>query len=268
MRQLLLLTTHTVDDAVLARFDTIGTPAGFDKRLFVHRTGLWPLSSSLRRQAAGRPLETFSLWEARRRGYKTLVKRLLPGSNHLPVIARMLRPDAAGYDAVWVVEYDVVYVGDWREVLASVDDEVDFCTLHIERRQENPDWPWWERGLFAPAGQALPEQLVSSFNPLYRLSRRALQLLDAALREGWRGHHEMLMPTLLPARGARMEELGGYGRWTPASRRGRFYCGRETFRWRPPIDIAEMNASGVLYHPVKLPEETLRENNADPRRAA
>jgi len=268
MRQLLLLTTHAINDALLERFDAIRVPPGFDKRLFVHRAGLWPLPGALRRQAAGRPLEAFTLWEARRRGYRTLVKRILPGSNHLPVIARMRRPDAGKYGAVWVAEYDVVYRGDWREVLTAVDDAVDFCTLHVQSRRENPDWPWWERGLFAPAGHALPEQLLSSFNPLYRLSRRALNLLNTALRQGWRGHHEMLMPTLLNSLGAHIEELGGYGQWTPAARRGQFYSGRQTFRWRPAIAPAEMNASGVLYHPVKLQEEPHKKLTAEPRRAA
>ncbi len=187
---------------------------------------------------------------------------LVPGSNHFPLLKFYL--SHPNYDYYWCIEEDVDFSGNWRdffEAFSSVED--DFISSHIRRYQDEPEWPWWP-ALAHPYFVIPQEQRIRSFNHIYRISRRALEMLHKALLSKWCGHHEVLIPTLLYEGGLSVSDFGGKGEFVPEGFENRFYVENTpnpkgilsdgTMRWRPVFEKTG-DKENKLYHPVKLKDE-------------
>nr|MBI1230173.1 DUF3405 domain-containing protein [Cytophagales bacterium] len=187
---------------------------------------------------------------------------LIPGSNHFPLLKFYL--SHPNYDYYWCIEEDVDFSGDWSalfEEFSSVD--ADFISCHIRRYQDEPEWPRWS-ALAHPYFVIPQEKRIRSFNPIYRISRGALELLHKALSSKWCGHHEVLIPTLLYESGLSISDFGGMGEFVPYGFENRFYLENTpnpkgilsdgTMRWRPVFEKTG-SLENKLYHPVKLNDE-------------
>lgn len=183
-------------------------------------------------------------------GYQPIEDSLLPGSNHFPLL-KFFR-EHPGNDYYWLVEDDVRYAGDWKQFFDCFrTNSSDFLSSHIQRYEDHPGWYWWN-SLRVTTEELPTDRMVKSFNPIYRLSRQALSVIDECLREGWKGHHEVLIPTLLYSKGFSIEDFGGKGRFVSPQNENRNYT-VETFSERP---VLPEEGKGLLYHPVK--QEKLR----------
>jgi hypothetical protein len=185
-------------------------------------------------------------------------RKLLPGSNHFPLLQFYM--ENPNYEYYWVIEDDVRFNGNWKllfDTYLSVSG--DFITCHICDWAKEPEWPWW---LLLHNGheEISLNQRVRSFNPIYRISNNALKFLDNAMLDGWTGHHEVLMPTLLKRDGFRIIDFGGNGKYVLPGFTNRFYTSanpntkgvldKGTMRFRP-IFNAIQSEPNKLYHPVK-----------------
>lgn len=100
------------------------------------------------------------------------------------------------------------------------------------------------------------EQLIRSFNPIYRISNWALKLLDLVLkgRESW-GHNEVLIPTVLNYYGLSLLDMGGKGSFVPSGFEEKFYLMPDddpgSLRHAPAIGTEEVRIKNKIYHPVK-----------------
>ena len=179
------------------------------------------------------------------------------------------------FDQYWFVEYDVRFAGPWAELLDAFREQPhDLFCAHLRDASEEPDWHWWHE-IRAPAGPPDRAALVRGFLPIARLSRRALGELADAVARGWTGFLEGLVPTVLQARGLRIGDFGGDGRFVPDGFRQRFYtsasdaagslCNVGTHRYRPAIAYPRI-AAGRIYHPVK-PEACLVDAGIDAEHA-
>ncbi|MBC7604126.1 MAG: hypothetical protein H7255_15895, partial [Ramlibacter sp.] len=132
----------------------------------------------------------------------------------------------------------------------------DLLASHIHRHHHWPTWRWW-KSLATPTGSDVDAaQLVKAFLPVFRISRSAIDALLQAHREGWTGHFEVLVPTVVARHALRVEDL-----------RANVPCYvddsqdpnpiiplQSTMRWRPEVRLQEFasRASGpLLFHPVK-----------------
>lgn len=187
-------------------------------------------------------------------GYSPICDSLVPGNNHFPLLKFYLENPV--YDFYWCIEDDVAFSGDWRVLfdMAVSHSRTDFISSHIAFYKDQQDWQWWSSFSAPEAWQK--DNLVKSFNPIYRISRKAMKLLDFSLRNGWVGHHEVLMPTLFFKNNLNILDIGGDGRFTPPYLLDRFYT-KDTFRYRPAFQYAG-SSHQKLYHPVKSMEKTLR----------
>jgi hypothetical protein len=177
---------------------------------------------------------------------KYSIPHVVPGHGHAPVIAFALAHPQ--YDTFWVIEYDVRFSGHWGDLFRNTTREpADLLTTHLRRFVEDPEWHWWE-SLSHPTHWIPENQRVASFNPVYRVSRRALLHLLDAHRDGWTGHNEVLLPTLLIERGFRVADLSGTGSF--GSEVNVAYYQPDTMRWRPPMWRGKSTPS-TLSHPVK-----------------
>jgi hypothetical protein len=112
-----------------------------------------------------------------------------------------------------------------------------------------------------------------------RLSQRLLNSYAVAMSDrDWQGNYEWILPTVAVVSGARVEDLGNQGSFTPAERRGRIYTGKSpagepaqmSFRFRPSRPRYFHEAPGdfevphLLYHPIKPGTGTVRHPPALP----
>lgn len=193
-------------------------------------------------------------------GFANLIgDTIVPGNTHL---AELFFADRfPGYDEYWVIEYDVVYTGDWGRFLAGFRDEgADLLASHVLRVVQNDPWFWADSLSKGDDGGPTGTQL-SAFLPIHRVSIRGLNAVRDALHRGWSGHSETVVPTAVSAAGLVVSDIGGTGEFTPPHRRHRHYLMPDphhirdklgTMRYRPPILFALV--PNMLHHPCKTNE--------------
>lgn len=177
--------------------------------------------------------------------YKPIRTKLVPGSNHFPVLQFFLGHPQ--YEYYWCIEDDVEFNGKWADLFSAVSKlDYDFITSHIRRYSDIPDWFWWD-SYRVPGEDFDSENLVSSFNPIYRISNKALAYIDNNLKNGHRGHHEVLLPTMLRRGGFSIADFSTEANHiTP----NLSFCTLKTMRWLP-VFLFVGNNKNKLYHPVK-----------------
>lgn len=178
--------------------------------------------------------------------YKPIRTKLVPGSNHFPVLQFFLTHPQ--YNYYWCIEDDVEFNGKWSDLFEAITPwtKYDFITSHIRRHADIPDWSWWD-SYRVPGEDFDPEKLISSFNPIYRISNHALSYIDSCLKNGCRGHHEVLLPSLLMRGGFSIADFSTEeNQVTPVLS----FCTPRTMRWLP-VYLVVGNMRNKLYHPVK-----------------
>lgn len=186
-------------------------------------------------------------------------KSLVPGSTHFPVLDFARR--APHYRYFFLIEFDVDFSGNWRELVEEVAGaSPDLATCHVRTFDQSPRWYWWRSFRPSEADRDWADDrgnLIKSFNPIYCISRRGIDWVEAAHRSGWVGHYEILFATIIKRHGGRILDLADEG----------FCAGREqdplrfltearrsTMRWRPevtPIEFSRRARGRTLFHPVK-----------------
>lgn len=179
--------------------------------------------------------------------YPTLQEGVIPGNAHFPLLHFFhIRQK---YDYYWLIEYDVRYSGTWRHLFRSFrHDPTDLLTSHIRKYPQEPDWPHWK---LAHPKESIPlEERTRSFNPIYRISHSALAAIHEAHQDGWKGHNEVLLPTLISRSRFSISDFGGEGPFVPSHRTNKFYIAKLTLRYRPIHERTRFYRNKI-YHPVK-----------------
>ena len=188
--------------------------------------------------------------------YPMLGPSLIPGHCHFPVLKFF--QDNPRFDHYWLIEYDVRFSGNWHVFFDYFNTVKEgFLTSHIRSHADEPKWTWWS--LRHPQKSIPISERLRSFNPIYRISNPALVSLHQSLQDGWCGHQEVVMPTLLSYNGFHLRDFGGRGRFTSPDTVNKFYFSandqfgnldRGTMRYRP-LFLRVGWRKNKLYHPVK-----------------
>lgn len=156
-------------------------------------------------------------------------------------LERVLESDS---DYLWFVDDRVDFQGGEETFLDDFEVcDADLIATFVRTRSEDPDWPWWDT--LAGPDDGFTEAEVAAMLPLVRLSGRAAKYCRNALREGWDGHPEVLLPTLVKRAGLMIEDVGDSGRFTPAERVDKWYEPR-TWRREGPVEQID----GRIHFPV------------------
>lgn len=167
------------------------------------------------------------------------------------------------YNYYWIIEYDVIFNGNWRFFFSLFEDNnADFISSHIEIREDgiNTDWMWWNTLSFAKDYEINKSKWVKSFNPIYRISKQALDFLDIYLKkDGNEGFYEVIMATPLYNNGFQLMDFGGTGRFVPCNFKNKIYLqgigvNNGTMRPGPDFSVEEiksLNLKNKLFHPLK-----------------
>ncbi len=183
---------------------------------------------------------------------------VVPG--RVDLVAQLFHRLHPGFERLYVVEYDVVYGGDWADLFADLDRRpADLLGTNSFRRDEDPAWNLWPT-LATPDAVLPPERTARALLSFCRYSRPALQALERAYERGWQGHFEVLAPTAVLEAGLSFEDIGGEGPFVPPGRERRHYWSRRitpppydspgTFAYRPAR--RPRGPQAWLWHPVKL----------------
>jgi hypothetical protein len=219
-------------------------------------------------------IETFD-FEIIQKAYPSVLgTTLIPGNPHLTALEFFKRQPNFQY--YWFIEYDVRYTGNWKDLFDGfADNPSDLLASHIRHQEEEPRWIFWKT-LQLPPGETLSGPMIRAFCPVQRLSARALRLLAVSVQEGWSGHFECLVPTLLAEKGYALSDFGGDGRYVPKGFRNRYYTSYSwrdgnllhfgSMRFRPNHDVIQPSGRALLYHPVK-PQPHASPMNVRMRRA-
>lgn len=244
MRQAVMLLTNRTDYAVRERYHKLVNDYGREADVFL----LFDKSAYMcdDELSGFERVYTFSVQGLLEDGYSALESGFL-GNCHYPLLK--FHKDYPEYDYCWVVEDDVLFSGDWSVLFdAFSDDPADLVAAYIRTYEDEPNWCWWS-GVRAPDGVALSQDdLYASFNPVNRLSAKALECLETEMRNGWRGHFEAIVPTVIAKHGMSMRDFGGTGRFVRNGDEYRFYKGK-TLTWLP-LSVQTMKPN-MIYHPVK-----------------
>ena len=183
---------------------------------------------------------------------------MVPGCCHFPL---MWLGSVASHNHYWLIEDDVLFTGDWGKLFCRGQDvSADLICCHLTTFNELPNWYWWP-SLHVPvhAIHAKPPSsfVLKGYLPLCRISSIALQRVLAGHREGWSGHSEALVPSILRYFGLQILDINALSN-EPLYTSGAIMNGEgpsmlSTMRWRPPIETNEIQAATapLLFHPVK-----------------
>ncbi len=267
----MLFLSHRTDTPTLRAFDQLQAGSPDPHRcIFLHDADALGMAPDA---LADRPSAGFHTEELAQLGYPMIGSRLIPGHAHFPVLDWLLKhPDASNVEHVWLIEHDVRYAGRWNDFFNRfANGDADLLTARIVGQPGEPDWEWWD--LTHPTESIPLAERRRAFLPVYRLSRRAAETLHTRQLDGWTGHFETLVPTLLHHAGLHLADFAHYpgkpNDLTPApiactvhgvNRVGKLRRGG--FRYRPPFVFANPLGlrRGQLIHPVKPPAAWWRHN--------
>ena len=185
-------------------------------------------------------------------GMATFGPTMLPGHCHFTVLKFFRQNPRIRW--LWVVEYDVRFTGRWSDFFGHfLANDADLLICHVRTFWQEPGWKWWNT-LRNPEGEVPQDiQALRGFLVIARYSARALDALIEGQKAGWRGHQEVIVPTLLSRAGLSVCDIND-------GARRRFYTSITepqgsllvlgTLRYRPARSRAGFR-SEMLYHPVK-----------------
>lgn len=163
------------------------------------------------------------------------------------------------YKYYWVLEYDVAYSGHWKDFFNEFSSSAsDLLATNIHRHAVFPEWPMWKTLRTPDAVQVSKEHWIRAFFPLSRFSNRALRIIDDAYKQGWAGHYEVAVGTLLHHEGLKIEDFGGQGEFVKPGNEDKHYTSTinnkflspGSFVYRP-IRHSVGKQRNLLWHPVK-----------------
>lgn len=153
-----------------------------------------------------------------------------------------LKTDSA---QLWLLDERVRWEGMEEEFQQSFEEnDADFLATEVRSFADDPGWTWWHT-LQSEDGGSPPSSSVAALLPLMRVNRQAAQVILQGITDGWSGHPEALIPTLVNRAGLLIEDIGGKGSFTPEERIGRWYDER-TWHWKGPVE----HVPGKLHFPL------------------
>lgn len=180
------------------------------------------------------------------------------GGGHTDLIALHFCLAHPEYERYWSVEYDVAFSGPWRRFFSAFENDAsDLLAPVVTRHRDIPEWDFWKT-LTMNGKPPDDVQMLRSFMPIFRASRRLVQAVDTAYRTGWGGHLECTWATIAMEHGLGVADIGGDGEFTALHNRNRFYSSSPfnknlfpgTMRFYPPL-YRRGSVQEMLWHPVK-----------------
>ena len=127
------------------------------------------------------------------------------GNRDLKNIAVMKK--LSGPEMFVVIEYDVLCIESPADIFSRLIRDFaghDQAVSHFNTFANVPKWVWWT-SLHPPAGVSIDSsEMYKSFIPLQIFNRRMIECCERELAAGWRGHDEVIVPTIAMRHGLKV----------------------------------------------------------------
>ncbi|SFA48502.1 Core-2/I-Branching enzyme [Pedobacter suwonensis] len=266
VNQVVLFLTNKSDTEIIEQFNKLKRETGdhASVKMLYHRS----LNETIPDALSDDEIFVFTDDILNELGYEPFIGSKLDGSNHFPLI-KFFR-QYPNYDFYWYVEDDIRCLQGWNTFFSYfLINRVssDFIASHVRDFEDEPEWYWWKSLRIEDRQPNI--DFIRSFNPIFRISRSALNFIDKCHARGYSGHFEVLLPSLLKSGGFKFAEFGGEGKYVLPGCQNFFYRAAYaessgsmrtgSLRYRPVIEENEM-WEPLLYHPVKL--QTVKKANS------
>lgn len=248
MRTVIIFLTHKSDEKILEQINKLHCEVMYNADFYV--------GYQFDKTRLNLPINIkkipFTIEDLNSLGYYSWNYSLMDGNMHL-ILLKFFETHPQ-YDYYWLIEYDVRFNGNWETFFTYFEREnADFASAHIETYSENPSWPRWNEYdiVNLPINKG---DLLKSFNPIFRVSNKALSLLKTRALLGDKGHFEILLPTIFNYFNLKIIDFGGVGRYSNKQLPNLFYVNSYsicTHRFRPLFQERTMVIPNMIYHPVK-----------------
>ncbi len=261
-RTAILFVAHSVTAEILRRYRCIadGLPEGMEAFFALDATRTRVRHRISKRLARSCNLFLFSRDLLSRLPYNRARddwqgRSLVPGlQDLLPQLFRRLHP---GYEFIYFVEYDVLFTGAWQRFFSAFQaSDAALIATSVSPKHDVPNWVHFAG--FQPDRTLPEERITRSFMPISRYSQAGLDALEDSYRRGWRGHHEVLVPTAMLDAGLAIEDFGGDGPYVRDGNVNRFYTSARKTRSLTPGSFVFIPQPSevptdrpVLLHPCK-----------------
>ena len=95
------------------------------------------------------------------------------------------------YDYIWCIEYDVIYTGNWKDIINNYKEDKDDIITYINDKMQSYNWNHWNH-----CNICTLENRIQIFLPVIRYSEYMLDKIFTHLKKGYTGHHEAFIGTL------------------------------------------------------------------------
>lgn len=114
--------------------------------------------------------------------------------------------DHPNYNNYWVIEYDVIYTGNWNDLILKYERN-DFVSSNILTYNQCKTWHMWENDQLTHYQTIIPKVKIKSFNPIFKISRKALKDLILLNHKGNYGFYEIYFPSVLNQLGYSLKQF-------------------------------------------------------------
>lgn len=114
--------------------------------------------------------------------------------------------DHPNYNNYWVIEYDVIYTGNWNDLILKYERN-DFVSSNILTYDQCKTWHMWENDQLTHYQTIIPKVKIKSFNPIFKISRKALKDLILLNHKGNYGFYEIYFPSVLNQLGYKLKQF-------------------------------------------------------------
>lgn len=244
MKQAILLLSNRTDYAVNQRYDKLVTDYGGQADVYLLFDATRGIDEIVYKNFER--VFPFNVIRMIENGYTALKDGFL-GNCHYPVL--IFHQEHPEYDYCWIVEDDVVFSGDWSVLFDTfVNDPADLVATNVRRYEDEPTWFWWQSMKAGNSETLANDEMFACFIPIYRLSKKAINCLELEMQNGWRGHFEGVVPTVLMRHGLTIRDMNGKGYGT-YNRDGLSLYSHDTHTYIP-LSVRQMSPN-MIYHPIK-----------------
>jgi len=177
--------------------------------------------------------------------FETIAASPVPGSTPYAALLYLLQSDC---EYVWFLEDDVVLNGgDWGSIVKLSALGYDFIGVDIHPVER--DWYWLNETRIPQGNLGMGFHSLKTLCGVCCFSRKAAQVVVGLLQAGFKGHHEMMIPSLVSYAGLTLFDLRRLG-----------FVDSNFFRFDGAFSEEELLnlPPGIVVHPVKDKNEVLK----------
>lgn len=158
------------------------------------------------------------------------------------------------YNYYWIIEYDVIFNGNWNILFDAYEkDDTDFIASNLNKYEIYKDF-WGKCGpmnFFDKYLIKYGNNRIKTFNPIFRISKKGLEVIQSIYNKREYGFFEEFLPTVIYNNSLKVSDFNKKGFVKGGGITKELDNTAATMRFMPEWNKNEIIENNILYHPVK-----------------